>query len=122
MIPAGPCARWEFASHVGERHHSARALGNAASLNWGTRCGERASDLWDIEVATDAIHWSNDWCDTVDLDSCEGVNYSQSWDAGIHLDDYLSVLARYEAVVEGGSDAFEIEYRIRTRWEPGAGS
>jgi PAS domain S-box-containing protein len=99
---------------VGERHHSARALERSESqlghAVWGASVG-----LWDIEVATDAIHWSNDWCDTVDLDPCEGANYSQSWDAGIHLDDYLSVIAGYEAVVEGRREAFEVEYRIRTR-------
>jgi PAS domain S-box-containing protein len=99
---------------VGERHHSARALERSESqlahAVWGASVG-----LWEIEVATDAIHWSNDWCDTVDLDACEGSNYSQSWDAGIHLDDYLSVIGKYEAVIDGRSNAFETEYRIRTR-------
>ena len=99
---------------VGERHHSARALERSesrlAQTVWGASVG-----LWDIEVATDTIHWSNDWCATVDLDPCEGANYSQSWDAGIHLDDYISVIAKYGAVVDGRSNAFDAEYRIRTR-------
>jgi PAS domain S-box-containing protein len=99
---------------VGERHHSARALERSESqlahAVWGASVG-----LWDIEVATDAIHWSNDWCATVDIDPCEGANFSQSWDAGIHLDDYLSVIAKYDAVIDGRSNAFEAEYRIRTR-------
>ena len=99
---------------VGERHLSARALERSESrlahTVWGASVG-----LWDIEVATDTIHWSNDWCATVDLDPCEGANFSKSWDARIHLDDYLSVIAKYEAVVEGRSNAMETEYRIRTR-------
>ena len=99
---------------VGERHHSARALERSESrlahTVWGASVG-----LWDIEVATDTIHWSNDWCATVDLDPCEGANFSKSWDAGIHLDDYLSVIGKYEAVIDGRSNAFDTEYRIRTR-------
>jgi len=99
---------------VGERHHSARALERSESqlahAVWGASVG-----LWDIEMATDAIHWSNDWCDTVDLDPCEGADFSLRWDARIHLDDYRSVIAKYAAVVDGRSNAFEAEYRIRTR-------
>jgi two-component system sensor kinase FixL len=98
---------------AGERHQSARALERSESrlahAVWGASVG-----LWDVDVATDALHWWNDWCATVDLAPCEGANYSQPWDASIHLDDYVSVIGKYKALIAGHTASYEAEYRIRT--------
>ena len=77
---------------------------------WGTSVG-----FWDHDIATDVVHWWNDWCATVDLDPCEGGDHSRRWDAVVHPDDLPPFSARHQALVEGRSDIYEAEYRIRTR-------
>jgi PAS domain S-box-containing protein len=99
---------------VDERHQSARALERSESrlahAVWGASVG-----LWDVEVATDSLHWWNDWCTTVDLEPCEGAEFSPRWDSNIHPDDYASVIWKYESLVEGHNASFDSEYRMRTR-------
>ena len=97
-----------------ERHNSARALERSearlAHAVWGSSVG-----LWDHDVANDSLHWWNDWCADHDLDACHGANHSARWDALIHPDDLPPFSARYERLIEGTSEFYEAEYRVRTR-------
>jgi two-component system CheB/CheR fusion protein len=97
-----------------ERHNSARALERSEArfehAVWGTSVG-----LWDHDIANDALHWWNDWCETLDLDPCGGSRHSERWDAKIHPDDLPQFACRYEKLIEGDSGSYEGEYRIRTR-------
>jgi PAS domain S-box-containing protein len=99
---------------VGERHKSARALEHSESrfahAVWGTSVG-----FWDHDLATDTVHWWNDWCASVDLDPCDGPDHSARWDLNVHPDDLLNFDRRYQALLEGRSDSYESEYRMRTR-------
>ena len=97
-----------------ERHNSAHALERSESrfahAVWGTSVG-----LWDHDLATDTVHWWNDWCASVDLDPCDGPGHSERWDANVHPDDVVPFNRRYQAQLEGRSDIHEGEFRMRTR-------
>jgi PAS domain S-box-containing protein len=97
-----------------ERHKSAseleRSEARLSNAVWGSSVG-----LWDHDVANDSLHWWNDWCSDHDLDPCQGANHSVRWDALIHPDDLPPFSARYERLIEGTSEFYEAEYRIRTR-------
>jgi PAS domain S-box-containing protein len=99
---------------VDERHKSAHALEHSESrfahAVWGTSVG-----FWDQDLATDTVHWWNDWCAGVDLDPCDGPNHSARWDRYVHPDDLLNLDRSYQAFLEGRSDIHESEYRMRTR-------
>ncbi len=99
---------------VEERHNSAHALERIETrlshAVWGSSVG-----MWDHEIATDTLHWWNDWCERLDLESCSGPNHSACWDARIHPDDFCSFSGRYQALIEGRSEIYEAEYRMRTR-------
>jgi PAS domain S-box-containing protein len=99
---------------VSERHNAARALARSESrfahAVWGTSVG-----FWDVEVATDTLHWWNDWCTSVGLDPCEGDWHSLRWSAAVYPDDRPLVTNGHQALIEGRSQVFEVEYRIRTR-------
>jgi PAS domain S-box-containing protein len=99
---------------VDERHNSARALERSESrlahAFWGTSVG-----LWDHEVASDTLHWWNDWCFGVDLDPCAGPGHSDRWNSRIHPDDCLGFNQKYRGLIEGRSDIYESEYRVRDR-------
>lgn len=113
--PAGrACRVVGMCLDVDERHHSARALERIETrlshAVWGSSVG-----MWDHETATDTLHWWNDWCASVDLESCSGPHHSARWCALIHPDDLGSFSTRYQALIEGQSEMYETEYRMRTR-------
>jgi PAS domain S-box-containing protein len=99
---------------VDERHNSKHALERSESrlahAVWGPSAG-----LWEYEIANNTLHWWNNWCDSVDLDPCSGPEHSQRWDARVHIDDLQAFSTRYQALIDGRSDEYESEYRIRTR-------
>ena len=97
-----------------ERHKSAHALERSearlAHAVWGSSVG-----LWDHDIASDTLHWWNDWCASVDLDPCQGSGHSARWDGKVHPEDVAPFLDSYEMLIEGKSDTHEAEYRIRTQ-------
>jgi PAS domain S-box-containing protein len=97
-----------------ERHKAAHALERSESrfahAVWGASIG-----FWDHDLATDTVHWGNDWCASVDLDPCDDGPYSAHRDANVHPDDLPKFNERYQALVDGRSDTFESEHRLRTR-------
>ena len=99
--------------NVDERHRTAEALAQSESrfqlAVWGTQVG-----FWDVNAATDEMLWWNDWCATMDLDPCEGSRHLQRWNARIHPDD-LPFTMSFEGLLEGRTDLYEAEYRLRTR-------
>lgn len=99
---------------VDERHKSAHALARSESrfahAVWGASVG-----FWDHDLATDAVHWWNDWYAGVDLDPCDGPSHSVRWEANVHPEDLPNFDRRFQALLEGRSDIYESEYRMRTR-------
>ncbi len=113
--PAGrACRVVGMCLDVDERHHSARALERIETrlshVVWSSSVG-----MWDHETATDTVHWWNDWCASLDLESCSGPNHSERWGALIHPDDFKAFFSRYQALIDGRSEMYETEYRMRTR-------
>jgi two-component system, LuxR family, sensor kinase FixL len=97
---------------VDERHNSAHALERSESrfahAVWGTSVG-----MWEHDIRADTLHWWNDWCTSVDLDPCTGPRHSERWHARTHPDDQLAFNRTYQSVVDGRSDVYETEYRVR---------
>jgi PAS domain S-box-containing protein len=97
-----------------ERHNSANALERSESrlahAVWGSSVG-----LWDHDLGIDTVHWWNDWCESVDLDPCEGPGHSPRWESSVHPDDFVLFDKQYLNLIENRSDSYESEYRIRTR-------
>jgi two-component system CheB/CheR fusion protein len=99
---------------VDERHKSASALERSESrfehAVWGASVG-----FWDHDLATDTVHWWNDWCADADLHPCDDGPYSVHPDANVHPDDLANFNERYQALIDGRSDIYESEHRLRTR-------
>lgn len=98
---------------VDERHNSATALERSESrlahTVWATSVG-----MWDHDLPADTVHWWNDWCAEVGLDPCSGAGHTEHWNVQVHPEDFPSYSDRYLALIEGRSDTFETEYRLRT--------
>src|SRR6202790_2221890 len=113
--PAGrACRAVGICLDAGERHKSARALERSearlAHAVWGSSLG-----LWDIDVASDGLHWWNDWCADADLHPCDDGPYSAHRDVNVHPDDLANFNERYQALLDGRSDIYVSEHRLRTR-------
>ena len=99
---------------IDEAKRSAIALREAESrldvTLWGSQVG-----FWEIHTEHDEIHWWNDWCASVGIDPCEGPNHSARWDRLTHPEDLPAQDRAYWALIEGRSESYESEYRMRTR-------
>ena len=113
--PHETCVVWSVSGAlVDERHRTEQALAHSESkfqlAVWGTQVG-----FWDINTVTDELHWWNDWCASLDLDPCDGPEHRARWNERIHPDDDLPSTLSYERLLEGSTDLYEAEYRVRTR-------
>ncbi|MGE0580587.1 MAG: PAS domain-containing protein [Steroidobacteraceae bacterium] len=77
---------------------------------WGAKIG-----LWELDFATEQTRWHNDWCERLDVESCEGSDHVKRWDENIHPDDVGEAQRNFSAHVAGRSDHYDAEYRLRTR-------
>jgi PAS domain S-box-containing protein len=77
---------------------------------------EATSDgLWDWDVATGVVYYSPAYSGMLGYNPQEWSNRLESWGNMIHPDDHDRVLAANHACIEGQVEAFEVEYRLRTR-------
>ena len=86
-----------------------RADPRGASVAQGTDFG-----FWELDVATDTIHWWSDWCETLNIDPCAGAGHTPRWNLITHPDD-LAGSQVYDDVLAGHGDEYQFEYRVRTR-------
>ncbi len=97
---------------VNERHNSAHALERSESrfahAVWGTSVG-----MWEHDLTSDTLHWWNDWCASVDLVPCAGPHHTARWLSRTHPDDVVPFMQTYQSVVDGRSENYETEYRVR---------
>jgi PAS domain S-box-containing protein len=77
---------------------------------WGAGMG-----LWELDFRSGITRWFSDWCDRLDLHSCEGQNHVARWDAYIHPQDVGGAAARFSDHVAGKADYYDAEYRIEDR-------
>ncbi|MEA3181933.1 MAG: hypothetical protein QOI59_5456, partial [Gammaproteobacteria bacterium] len=77
---------------------------------WGAGMG-----LWELDFRSERTRWYSDWCDRLELHSCEGLDHVARWDANIHADDVTSAATRFSDHVAGKADYYDAEYRIRDK-------
>ena len=77
---------------------------------WGAGMG-----LWELDFRSENTRWYSDWCDRLDLHSCEGHDHVARWDAHIHPEDVTVAATRFSDHVAGKADYYDAEYRIRDK-------
>ena len=105
LAPGGdPLRAWVTAED------SARLEARLETAVWGTGIG-----LWEIDFARDRTRWFGDWCDRMNIDSCDGQDHVARWDAHLHPEDAEEATRRFRAHVAGSEEQYDAEYRIRDR-------
>jgi PAS domain S-box-containing protein len=77
---------------------------------WGAGMG-----LWELDFRSENTRWYSDWCDRLELHSCEGQDHVARWDANIHPEDVTAAATRFSDHVAGKADYYDAEYRIRDK-------
>ena len=70
--------------------------------------------LWDINLETNEIFFSNKWLDMFGYKR-DDINNFEQWLNLIHKDDKEKVLKRYKAHLESKSEHFSCEYRLKSK-------
>jgi len=70
--------------------------------------------LWDINLETNEIFFSNKWLDMFGYKRDDIENFKQ-WADLIHKDDKYKVLRKYESHLKSKTEHFTCEYRLRTK-------
>ncbi len=68
---------------------------------------------WREELAPMKVHWSEGMYRLFGIDPAEAGNLAQALPQTVHPDDYPVLLRHLREVLQGASDTFEGEYRIR---------
>ncbi|MBU4476388.1 MAG: PAS domain-containing protein, partial [Proteobacteria bacterium] len=108
------------------RHRTERALRDSEKRYELVARG--ANDgIWDWDLQTDTIFYSARYREMLGYEEAEFPNTSDSWKNAIHPDDLEPILAANRTCTEGGTDQFEVEYRLRHkdgtyRWVLGRGA
>ncbi|MBV8804765.1 MAG: PAS domain-containing protein, partial [Sinobacteraceae bacterium] len=124
MLTRGRAVEWDFegkaTSAIGvsldidaQKRAERELLSSEARLEtavWGAGMG-----LWELDFRTDDTRWYSDWCDRLDLQSCEGRDHVDRWDTNIHPDDVRAAASRFGDHVAGKADYYDAEYRIRDK-------
>ncbi len=97
---------------IAERHRVELALRESqeryALVTQGAKDG-----IWDWDLTTDEVYFSPRWSSMVGLDEFESRDKPAVWFERIHPDDRERVQLEIKAHLEGASQRFENEHRIR---------
>ncbi|HEY8925004.1 MAG TPA: EAL domain-containing protein, partial [Polyangia bacterium] len=69
--------------------------------------------LWDWDLATGVIYFSPRWKALIGLDDAEMSPAPDEWFSRVHADDLPGLQAALEEHIEGRSEHFQAEYRLR---------
>lgn len=71
-----------------------------------------ADAIWDWDLRTDAVWWSDGLQQTFGIGLDDVARDSSSWTARIHPDDHERVVNGIHAVIDGGGESWEDQYRF----------
>jgi diguanylate cyclase (GGDEF)-like protein/PAS domain S-box-containing protein len=71
--------------------------------------------LWDWDIETDQIYFSDRWKTMIGLDPHEDFSSPEDWFNLVHRDDILNLKSAISGHREGKSDHLEVTYRMRHR-------
>jgi len=83
--------------------------------------------LWDWDLTSNQVYYSPRWKSMAGLSDGEVGSSPEEWFSRVHADDVVGLRAAIQRHLEGASEGFEIDYRIRQkdgsyRWMNGRGA
>jgi two-component system, cell cycle sensor histidine kinase and response regulator CckA len=71
--------------------------------------------LWDRDLATGEVYFSPRWKDILGYDNHELANNVNEWKSRIHPDEYMMVMTALNDHLQGKTQVYETEFRMRAK-------
>lgn len=82
---------------------------------WSFALEGSGDGVWDWKIGTDETFFSRRWKEMLGYEEHEFPNSCEAWHQIVHPDDLEKTTAGLQAHLDGESDSFHIEYRIRRK-------
>lgn len=69
--------------------------------------------LWNWELATNKVHFSDEWKRQIGYEQHEITNDFSEWESRVHPDDLEPVMAQIKKAIEDGNPEYQVEFRFR---------
>jgi PAS domain S-box-containing protein len=80
---------------------------------WGLAVQTARFGVWDLDPVAHLVHYSPEWKAMLGYDATDTPDATATWRARVHPDDLPVMLDRLTAHLEGRSEAYEAEFRVR---------
>ncbi|EKD40276.1 MAG: transcriptional regulator, LuxR family [uncultured bacterium] len=74
-----------------------------------------SNGVWDRNLLTGEVYHGNNWLSTLGYESVSQITDEHTFENLLHPDDREKMLARREAHIQGKTDRYEVEYRLRNK-------
>lgn len=86
-----------------------------SDLRWKFAIEGSGDGVWDCNVQTNEAHYSNRWKEILGYSGDEILPTNEEWSSRIHTEDQKRVAAAMQAYLEGKTEIYAVEYRLRCK-------
>ncbi len=90
-------------------------ISEAAQNRFQVIAGATTDAIWDWEIGTDSLWWSDSYYNLFGDRAEEAAGSVKAWEARIHPDDLQRVAASLDAAIAGNASDWEATYRFRRK-------
>ena len=108
------CGVLGMARDISQRRRNEQALRNSEA-RWQFALEGSGEGVWDWDVARDEVYYSPRWCEMVGYRHGEIGTSLDEWRSRIHPDDVAQVAHAVQDHLEGHSETYRTEHRMRHR-------
>jgi PAS domain S-box-containing protein len=80
---------------------------------WGLAVQTARFGVWDLDPADHRVHYSPEWKAMLGYPPTDEADTTATWRARVHPEDLAPMIERLTAHLEGRSDTYETEFRVR---------
>ena len=80
---------------------------------WGLAVQTARFGVWDLDPVARLVHYSPEWKGMLGYEAVDTPDATATWRGRVHPDDLGAMLASLSAQLEGRSEAYEAEFRVR---------
>jgi PAS domain S-box-containing protein len=89
----------------------------ASEFRWKFAIEGSGDGVWDWDIASDSADYSRRWKEMLGYGDADILPTNQEWVTRIHPDDQLRVADTMQAYLEGRTEIYVVEYRLRCKDE-----
>ena len=80
---------------------------------WELAIRSASFGVWDLDPRAQTVHYSPQWKAMLGYDATDERDSTATWRSRVHPDDLQPMLQALQAHLRGGSDGYEVQFRLR---------